>query len=592
MSDRESQSVANIASWSIKVGGTVLAAAMMNVLIGAEVESTLEVPDMAVLRFQDPNLELVDGTVLVPGKELEISPIEGTAPARPALFKGEIVGIEPSFDDTHVAVLTVRAYDKRHRMNREQKTRSFQDVKDSDIVSQLVGSAGLSAAVEATTQVRKVVFQQNQTDLEFLSLLARRNGYETWMDGTTLHFKKAPTTSVATLTWGVTLKSFHPRLSLAGQVNEVTVRGWDNKQGKALVGKATSSVSAPAIGFGKSGGQGAQSAFSAAKHLDVRHVVHSQDEANKIAQSLLDEINSDFLEADGVAIGNAAIRAGKTVTIDGVGTKFAGTYHVSSANHVYSLDNGYEVQFRISGARPKTVSDLVASSSGPSVVAASSPADYPAAAVGIVTNNDDPDNLGRVKVKFPWFDDTTESFWSRVSMPGAGQNRGFFCLPEVNDEVLVVFLHGDMNWPVVVGGLYNSVNTPPLKSSDAVESGKVVNRMMKTTAGHIIEMKEKSGAQSIMIKDGQGKAEMTMDATNNKMSTTVNGDISIESKTAKVTITATGDISIESKGNVNIKANANVSIEGNAQVTLKGSGPVTVQSAANLTLKGSMVQIN
>jgi uncharacterized protein involved in type VI secretion and phage assembly len=570
----------------------VLAAAMMDALIRAEVESSLEVPDMAILRFQDPNLDLVDGSALVPGKELEISPIANNSPVSPALFKGEIVGVEPSFDETHVAILTIRAYDKRHRMGREPKTKSYQSVKDSDIVSQLVSSAGLSAATEATSQVRDVVFQQNQTDLEFLSLLARRNGYQTWIDGTTLHFKKVQTTSVATLTWGVTLRSFHPRLSLAGQVDEVTVRAWDNKDGKALIGKATTSKTAPAIGFGKTGGQAAKSAFSAAKHLDVRHVVHNQDEANKVAQSLLDEINNEFLEADGVAFGNAAIRAGKTVTINGVGTKFSGTYPVSSANHVYSLDNGYEVYFHVSGARPKMMSDLIAASSSPGAASASSPSDYPAAAVGVVTDNNDPNNMGRVKVKFPWFSDDTESFWSRVSMPGAGQDRGFFCLPEVNDEVLVVFLHGDMNWPVVVGGLYNSKNTPPLTSANAVENGKVVNRMMKTTAGHVIEMKEKSGAKSITIKDGQGKAEVTMDATNNKMSTTVQGDISIESKTAKVTINATGDISIESKGNINIKAATNVSVEGNAQVTVKGNGPVTVQSSAMLQLKGSVVQIN
>jgi uncharacterized protein involved in type VI secretion and phage assembly len=205
-----------------------------------------------------------------------------------------------------------------------------------------------------------------------------------------------------------------------------------------------------------------------------------------------------------------------------------------------------------------------------------------------------------VKLKFPWFADDAESNWSRIAMPGAGKDRGFFVLPEIGDEVLVAFLSGDMNYPVVLGGLYNSKSPPPLTSSNAVADGKVVNRMFKTTSGHIIQLEEKSSAKSITIQDGAKQVSVKMDATNKQMTSKSEGkyivesqgDITVESKTAKVTVKATGDVVIESNGNVNIKASANVSIEGNAQVTVKGNGPVTVQSSAVLTLKGSIVQIN
>ncbi|MFN8377626.1 MAG: VgrG-related protein [Anaerolineae bacterium] len=594
MTDRESQNVAFIPSFIVKVGGANVAPEVMNKLESVEVDSSLEVPDMAVLRFHDNDLTLAEGTAFDPGKELEISTAARTGATPATIFKGEIVALEPSFDETTAAQYTVRAFDKRHRLNRETKTRNFKNVKDSDIVSTLAQEAGLTATVEATSQVREVVFQQNQTNLEFLSVLARRNGYEMWFDGSALNFKKPPPTSTvaARLDWGTNLRSFHPRLSLAGQVNEVVVRGWDNKQATALVGTASSSTTHPPTGIGKSGGQFAQSSFSAAKLIDVSHVVLNQDEATKLAQSILDDINAGSLEADGVADGDPRILAGKVVEVKKVGSKFAGKYPVTSATHIYNHRDGYLVNFHVSGARPSTVTSLMGGISDQSAAGTSAPSSYPAAAVAIVTDNNDPDNLGRVKLKFPWFDEAVETNWSRVAMPGAGNERGFFVLPEVNDEVLVVFLNGDMNWPVVVGGLYSSVSKPPLQSSQSVANGKVINRMMKTTAGHIIELKEDSGAKSIMIKDGQGKAEMKMDATNNKMSTTVQGDISIESKTAKVTVTATGDIIIDSKGNVNIKAATNVSIEGNAQVSIKGNGQVSVQSSGALTLKGSVVQIN
>ena len=59
--------------------------------------------------------------------------------------------------------------------------------------------------------------------------------------------------------------------------------------------------------------------------------------------------------------------------------------------------------------------------------------------VGVVTNNQDPDGLGRVKVRFPWLSDDDESFWARVVTPMAGNGRGLYLLPEVDDEVLVAF---------------------------------------------------------------------------------------------------------------------------------------------------------
>ena len=75
--------------------------------------------------------------------------------------------------------------------------------------------------------------------------------------------------------------------------------------------------------------------------------------------------------------------------------------------------------------------------------------------VGVVTNNQDPDGLGRVKVKFPWLSDADESSWARIAAPMAGKERGLYFLPEVDDEVLVIFEHGDLRFPFVPGALWN-----------------------------------------------------------------------------------------------------------------------------------------
>ena len=94
--------------------------------------------------------------------------------------------------------------------------------------------------------------------------------------------------------------------------------------------------------------------------------------------------------------------------------------------------------------------------------------------VGIVTNNQDPENLHRVKVQFPWLDGSTESHWARVATPMAGKNRGLYFLPEVDDEVLVAFEHGSIDFPCVIGSLWNGKDTPPESNSDRQNNNRAL----------------------------------------------------------------------------------------------------------------------
>ena len=128
----------------------------------------------------------------------------------------------------------------------------------------------------------------------------------------------------------------------------------------------------------------------------------------------------------------------------------------------------------------------------------------------IVTNNNDPDSMARVKVKFPWLDDALESNWARVTGVGAGNAYGFLWLPEVNDEVLVAFEHGDFDYPYVVGSLWNGQDKMPETTTAAVANGKVVIRTLKTTAGHIIRLTESSSVKKIEIIDSTSQTSVTL----------------------------------------------------------------------------------
>lgn len=570
-----------VAQIEIKVNGTDVSNDIMDKLVEVEVENSLYLPSMFVLRFyDDENATLIDGTVFAQGAAVQISfKANSTATAYTAVFKGEITALEPDFGRDAVPMLVVRGYDRSHRLHRGTKTKVYVNAKDSDIVSQIASAAGLSATVDATTEVYKHVFQYGVSDWTFIHERARRNGYEVSVDDRTLYFRKVTTpTEEQILTWNETLVQFQPRYSLAKQVNKVTVKGWDPQTKQAIVGEASSSP-APAVGIGNWGGALAQSAFSAAEVLEVRHPVVSQGEATKMAQAILDEINAGFLQADGLALGNPAIKPGIKVDIQKVGTKFSGKYIVTTVRHIYNASDGMTTAFTVQGARAQTISDLI----DQSMVEKRMTELWGGIVTAVVTNNNDTEkNMGRVKVKFPWLDDQLESNWARMTATGAGASRGFMWLPEVNDEVLVAFEHGDFDYPYVVGALWNGQDASPETTSTAVVSGKVEVRTLKTRAGHIIRLTDTSGSEKIEIIGAKTKTKVEMDEANQKLTITSQKDVEVN---------ATGNLTLKASGNVDLSG-VNVTIKASGNLEAKATGMGKVEASGIMTVKGSMVNIN
>lgn len=137
----------------------------------------------------------------------------------------------------------------------------------------------------------------------------------------------------------------------------------------------------------------------------------------------------------------------------------------------------------------------------------------------IVVENDG-DDEGRVKVKFPWFDGgASVTEWCRVSQLYAGGGYGSVFVPEKDDEVLVAFIHGDMRFPIVLGGMYNGVDKPPTARKDGKDQ-----KIIRTRAGHEVLLDD--GAKEVRITTAQG-GTMTVTAT---------GEITLDA--AKVTVKA------------------------------------------------------
>jgi uncharacterized protein involved in type VI secretion and phage assembly len=197
--------------------------------------------------------------------------------------------------------------------------------------------------------------------------------------------------------------------------------------------------------------------------------------------------------------------------------------------------------------------------------------------IGIVTNNRDPDGMGRVRLNFPWRNETKESDWARLATLYAGNGRGTVFYPEVNDEVLVAFEQGDINHPYVIGGLWNGRDNPPEANSDGKNNIKKIRSRsgheiifcddsdtkkekieIHSSAGHTVILDDAAGSEKIEITDKTGSNKIVIDSVKNS-------------------------ISVESSLQLNLKSTA-IEIEGTASLTLKSSGILTMQ--------GSIVKIN
>jgi len=199
--------------------------------------------------------------------------------------------------------------------------------------------------------------------------------------------------------------------------------------------------------------------------------------------------------------------------------------------------------------------------------------------IGIVTNNQDSGSMARVKVKFPWLSDDNESWWARIAVPMAGNGRGTYFLPEVDDEVLVAFEHGDVRFPYVIGALWNGKDAPPTTNSDGKNNIRVIHsrsghliRLDDTDSSEKVEVISKSGAL-VRLDDTSGSEKIeVIDKTGSNKMTIQSSDNSLKLEcTGKMTLNATAGIEITSDADIKIQANATMDIESTAPMTIKGA---------------------
>jgi uncharacterized protein involved in type VI secretion and phage assembly len=565
--------------FSIKINGQNAPEAMYDRLEEITVDTHLNLPGMFTIRLHDAQLEWVDNPLCEIGNPVQISVVvdeedanEFSLKGSHSLIEGEITAIEPDFAANGKTRLLIRGYDKMHRLQRGRKTQTFLQVTDSVLVKRVAQECGLTPGkIDATSKTYDYVIQYNQTDMDFLMSRAERIGYQIFFYDGKINFVKGdrfPSEEGVKLTYLNNLTSFQPRWIANGQVDKFTAKGWDSIHKRPIVGSAKPNDSLNQGGMQKTGGDLTKEVFNSAEEIVVSRHVYDQTDANNVAAGLSNGTSRGFVQAEGECSGHPLVVAGCKVQIEGVGSRFKGNYLVTAAIHIYRA-KGYQTRFSISSERSGTLTALLRDDRS----ASQEQGLVTGMVTGLVTNLNDPENLGRVKVKYAWLGEI-ESNWARVASPMAGAGRGWMFLPEVNDEVVIAFEHGDIHCPYIIGALWNLIDKPPKENNVVVKSGKVAERILKSRSGHLIILDDSDRNEKIIIRDKTNLNEIIIDSINNSIH--INVDKELRSK-------SNGTIIIESAGKLILKSGADIAID---------CQNFKVNAQSTVVLKGRTVNIN
>lgn len=570
----------------VSINGQELSAAHLNAFIDLEVEAGIRSIGRAVLRLSDPGYTLSSNTSWAP---LETA-VKITDQTGGTYFDGEIVERAVSYTEDEGTVLEIVALDRSHRLSTATVVEARQKQTVSDALKALLSTHAMKGSLSAVT----TTFEWTAVTGSALSIIdevAERYGLDWIVQGKDFHLWKAASESPsgsrqATLRLGTDLTDFSLRVA-TGQDREVTVRGWDAVQQAAVVGTAKSVDDRNSSAFVK----------APAKPVKVQRsdlVPTAVDDANNLAAAAAGRSRSI---ARGRGPINAAIVPGSTIEVTDAGVS-SGRFYVREVEHRLTANGGW-TRF-VAGDRdaPRLVEPRDGGWSHSTFT-------HHSALIGVVTQINPQGPM--VKVKLPVIGDQFETSWARVLMLGAGPGTGLFVMPEIHDEVLVLFPDGDLRNPVIVGGLHSKDRAPTTRAK--TRNGETVEaRAWASKQQHYIELADGQSPDRQHVKLGLGDSDQYVRVGKDKVeiSTPNNVPIRIGSPKAWIEIGTDGSITL-SADSVKIAAKNDVTVEGTSvkttssttttveartSLTLKGTAGASLEAAGPTKVKGAMVQIN
>jgi Rhs element Vgr protein len=483
-------------------------------------------------------------------------------------FNGIIGNIEFKNSIDGLNIITIIAYSPSILMDGVPKNATYFDKSASDIIGSLLGKYPITKGKQDTTpDTMKYCVQYRESDYDFIMRLASNAGLFSYYTGQEFNVAKADSDKTIELYFPHTLGWF--TLNLGAKPYEYNTAVYNYAQMKNYVQDSKSiSQQASLSDSSKLAAKVSKDLYSDSKFVQHPSTVEDAQSLDKLLSLKRSQAMGRLITAKGQS-GNPTVVPGVSIKIDHMG-HLNGNYWVTYVKHIYrrgALYNIFEcLPVDLAFPRPK--------SARPSITNVQT---------AVVVDNNDPDQLGRVKVKFPWLE-TDETPWVRFLTPHAGAERGWYTLPEIDDEVLVGYEQGSPDLPIALGALYNKGNLPP---------GEVINdkndvKAFITKSGNKIVFTDEDGKEKIEIVAKDGKNLITMQTggpTTIESEGAINikggGDLKIEA--AKITLESQGDVNIKANGNAKLEAMANVDVKATAQLQLQGT---------TTAVKGTPIQLN
>ncbi len=511
-------SVITIPKVVVEADGGLLPTDDARALGEVRVHQSLSLPTVCELTFYEPNGPLVGGAALLPGASLRIM-VEGF---REPLFVGEVTAVDFEYGPSRERLVHVRGYDILHRLQKRQPVGAHVQLNLDELAQTLVADLGLTVEASNPGPLRQNLVQYNQSDLALMTEVAERCGFYFALRDPVLHFMTLEGFGTAvSLALGSTLLEARIEVNAETSCRSVETTAWNphrveqfrGRADRARVGRRVAvEVSPDRVG-------------STGQRTIVDELVQADDQAEGIAQAELDHRVAREVVLWGVAEGNTRLRPGTPVEISGVSESLAGRYVLTSVKHIINHTKGFISEMDTAPPQLRMRSRTTLTT------------------WGVISQVDDPDGMGRVRVVLPNYG-KVETSWLHVVVPGAGPNKGIIALPDVNDQVLVLLINGDPDQAVVLGGLYG-LNGPP---DSGVEDGAVRRYTFTTPGGQRVGLDDKQetvhvensngdfirlSPEEVCIGDSQGSL---IEFTPGRCRLHATADLEIEAPGKKVTI--------------------------------------------------------
>ncbi len=455
-------------------------------------------------------------------------------------------------------------------MDGPRQTRAFVEMSASDIISKILGEYEITVGtVESAGKTMPWVLQNNQSDWDFIQSLATSNGLFAYYDGAKLHVQKAQSGIKETLKVGVSLATFSVGMGLTQ--HRFGAVAFNSEKGSEY--RALSESLDPKFmsgGVFKAAKQVSESLFNADEQIYAGATAADQKQLDTSVSSHKGGAISESIRCRGKSDRNS-LKPGMAIKVEEVGA-VSDVYFIERIVHMASSGKYFNefVGSNVAVAFPRVKYH------SPRVTGIQT-----ATVIGLA----DPQGLGRIKVKFRALGEV-ESHWIRYVSTHAGDGHGWMSTPEIGDEVLVGFEHGNPAMPVAFGSLYHGAAKP--SKFNPTEENNIKGIVTRT--GNKIFLDDTDGSEKIEIITKDEANSMVLDVSGPSITITSKGDISLSG--ANITIDASEKLTLKSGSDTEVKASANLKQTASANAELKANANVDIQGSAQVNVKGGMINLN